>query len=91
MKLYRALLNISYTNGTKCCIHCVETRDAYNAAYHIIRRWRFIESVEVGTGTVKLKMHIIREYGSGQYLVLTRGDGSVVSARALNGNRREWE
>lgn len=78
-------LNISYKNGTKTCIHCLEARDAYKAAYYMIRRWVFIESVEVETGMVKLKMYV-REYAGGRFLIFSRGDASIVSVRILNSN-----
>ena len=66
-KLYSAMLNISYKNGTKCCIYCLEVREAYNAACRMIRKWDFIESVELETKTVRLKMRV-REYAGGMMI-----------------------
>lgn len=79
-------LYINYDNGTGMSLNCFETAFAYKMASRIVRGWDYVQSVEIETGMTKLKMYA-REYAGGRYMVLSRGDGSIVSAWVLNGNR----
>jgi hypothetical protein len=81
-----ANLTINYENGMGTSIRCFASRDAYRMASRIVRGWDHVRSVELETGMTKLKMYA-REYAGGRYMVLSRGDGSTVSAWVLNGNR----
>lgn len=79
-------LTINYENGTGMSIRCFTSRDAYRMASRIVRGWDYIQSVEIEIGMTKLKMRV-REYTEGRYMVLSRGDGSIVSMWVLNGKR----
>lgn len=85
-----AKLVINYENGTGMHLRCFATRDSYRMASRIVRGWDYVQSVELETGTTKLKMYA-REYAGGRYMVLSRGDGSIVSSWVLNGNREGGE
>lgn len=85
-----AKLVINYENGTGMHLRCFATRDSYRMASRIVRGWDCVQSVELETGTTKLKMYA-REYAGGRYMVLSRGDGSIVSSWVLNGNREGGE
>lgn len=82
-----ANLTINYENGTGTSIRCFTSRESYRMASRIVRGWDYVQSVELEMGMTKLKMHA-REYAGGRYMVLSRGDGSTVSAWVLNGNRK---
>lgn len=79
-------LYINYENGTVTSLSCFTTRELYRIAFRVIRGWDYVQSVEIETGIAKLKMRV-REYAEGRYVVLSRCDGSIVSAWVLNGNR----
>lgn len=79
-------LYINYDNGTGMSIRCFASRELYRMASRIVRGWEYVQSVEIETGMTKLKMRV-REYAGGRYMVLSRGDGSAVSAWLLNGNQ----
>lgn len=79
-----AKLVINYENGTGMHLRCFATRDSYRMASRIVRGWDHVKSVEIETGMTKLKMYA-REYDGGRYMVLSRGDGFIVSAWVLNG------
>ena len=83
-----AKLVINYENGTGMHLRCFATRDSYRMASRIVRGWDYVQYVELETGTTKLKMYA-REHAGGRYMVLSRGDGSIVSSWVLNGNGRE--
>lgn len=83
----KSRLYIKYENGTGMGLSCFTTRELYRLAFRAIRRWDHVQSAEIETGTAKLEM-CAREYAGGRYVVLSRGDGSIVSAWALNGNRK---
>jgi hypothetical protein len=85
-----AKLMINYENGTGMSLNCFKTAFAYKIASRIVRGWDHVKSVEIETGTTKLKMYA-REYAGGRYMVLSRGDGSIVSSWVLNGNREGGE
>lgn len=85
-----AKLVINYENGTGMHLRCFATRDSYRMASRIVRGWDYVQYVELETGTTKLKMYA-REYAGGRYMVLSRGDGSIVSSWVLNGNREGRE
>lgn len=80
-------LYINYENGTGASLSCFTTRELYRLAFRVIRRFDYVQSVELEAGMTKLKMHA-GVYSGGRYIVLSRGDGSIVSAWALNGNRK---
>ena len=82
----KSKLHINYDNGMGMSLSCFTSRDTYRLAFRIIRGWDYVQSVEIEIGMIKLKMHT-REYIGGRYVVLSRGDGSIVSAWVLNGNR----
>lgn len=82
----KSKLYINYDNGTGTSIRCFASRESYRMASRIVRGWDYVQSVELEMGTTKLKMYA-REYAGGRYMVLSRGDGSTVSAWALNGNQ----
>lgn len=81
-----AKLMINYEDGTGASLNCFKAAFAYKIASRIVRGWDHVRSVELETGMTKLKMYA-REYAGGRYMVLSRGDGSTVSAWVLNGNR----
>lgn len=86
-KLFRAEVIVSYGNGVRFYFPHSTVRLAYRELFRMIRKDRSIESAELVVGsTKKLKMHA-REYSGGRYMVLSRCDGSTVSAWVLNGNR----
>lgn len=82
----KSKLYINYDNGTGMSLNCFKTAIAYKIASRIVRGWDHVKSVEIETGMTKLKMYA-REYAGGRYMVLSKGDGSIVVAWALNGNR----
>lgn len=86
----KSKLYINYDNGTGMSLNCFKTAFAYKIASRIVRGWDHVKSVEIETGMTKLKMYA-REYAGGRYMVLSRGDGSTVSAWVLNGNGRGRE
>lgn len=82
----KSKLYINYDNGTGMSLNCFTTAFAYKMASRIVRGWDHVKSVEIETGMIKLKMYA-REYAGGRYMVLSRGDCSIVSMWVLNGNR----
>lgn len=83
----KSKLYINYDNGMGMSLSCFTSRDTYRLAFRVIRGWEHVQSVEIEAGMAKLKMRT-REYAGGRYAVLSRGDGSIVSAWLLNGNRK---
>ena len=83
----KSKLYINYENGTGMSLSCFTTRELYRLAFRAIRGWDYVQSAEIETGIAKLKM-CAREYAGGRYVVFSRGDGSIVSAWMLNGNRK---
>lgn len=79
-------LYINYENGTGMSLSSFASRDLYRLAFRIVRGQDYVQSVELELGTTYLKMYA-REYPGGRYIVLSRGDGTIDSAWALNGNR----
>ncbi len=86
----KSKLYINYDNGMGMSLNCFKAAFAYKMASRIVRGWDYVQSVEIETGMTKLKMYA-REYAGGRYIVLSRGDGSIVSAWVLNGNGRGRE
>lgn len=86
----KSKLYINYDNGTGMSLNCSKTAFAYKIASRIVRGLDHVKLVEIETGMTKLKMYA-REYAGGRYMVLSRGDGSIVSAWVLNGNGRGRE
>ena len=84
----KSKLYINYDNGTGMSLSCFTSRDAYRMAFRIVRGWGYVQSVEIEIGMTKLKMRV-REHAGGRYIVLSRGDGSTVSAWVLNGNQED--
>ena len=82
----KSKLYINYDNGTGMSLSCFTSRDTYRMAFRIVRGWGYVQSVEIEIGMTKLKMRV-REYAGRRYIVLSRGDGSTVSAWVLNGNQ----
>lgn len=80
----KSKLHINYKSGVTMSLSC-STRFAYEAAFRIIRRLRFVRSVEIETQNMIFKM-IAREYPGGRYAAIYRADGSIVSAWVLNGD-----
>lgn len=81
-------LYINYESGVRMGIGSLSARSAYEAAFRIIRRFRFVKSVEIERQDMIFKM-IAREYPGGRYIVIYRQDGSIVSAWALNGEIKD--
>lgn len=79
-------LKINYESGVSMAMDCSTARHAYETAFRIIRRLRFVKSAQIETGKTIFKM-IAREYEGGRYIAIYRIDGSIVSVWALNGNR----
>lgn len=77
---------INYENGVRVGLSSFSSRDLYRLAFRAIRGWNNVRSVEIWLGTTYLKMYA-REYAGGRYIVLSRRDGSTVSAWVLNGTR----
>ena len=76
-------LHINYKSGVTMSLSC-SARFAYETAFRIIRRLRYVKSAEVETGKTIFKM-VAREYPGGRYVAIYRVDGSIVSAWVLNG------
>ena len=83
----KSKLYINYENGTGMSLSCFTTRELYRLAFRAIRGWDYVQSVELEAGMTKLEMHA-EVYSGGRYVVLSRGDGFIVSAWALKGNRK---
>lgn len=81
-------LHINYESGVRMSMSSLSARSAYEAAFRIIRRFRFVRSVEIETGNTIFKM-IVREYPGGRYIAIYRLDGSIVSAWVLNGGFKD--
>lgn len=79
-------LHINYESGVRMSMSCSTACFAYKTAFRIIRRLRFVKSVEIETGGTIFKM-IAREYPGGRYAAIYRVDGSIVSAWVLNGRK----
>lgn len=84
----KSKLYINYESGVRMGIPCSTVRFAYETAFRIVRRLRFVKSAEIVTGNTIFRM-IAREYAGGRYIAIYRLDGSIVSAWVLNGGNKD--